>query len=114
VQFHRKGQRYDWGAVGGSLVTIPEILVGGVLMIGIFLAWERFQTEPLLPLVLFRNRNYSVMVWLGGVNFFAMFGFMLTTTIYLQSVLAFSALQAGLPTVPLTWRCQASPPSPGA
>jgi EmrB/QacA subfamily drug resistance transporter len=97
-----EGQRYDWAAIAGSPVTIPEVIAAGLVVIGGFLAWERFQAEPLLPLQLFRNRNYSIMVWLSGLNFFGMFGFMLTTTIYLQSVLGFNALTAGLTTVPLT------------
>ncbi|HEX2680660.1 MAG TPA: MFS transporter, partial [Candidatus Dormibacteraeota bacterium] len=97
-----EGQRYDWGSVAGSIVTIPEIIASGALIIGAFLAWERFQREPLVPLSLFRNRNFSIMVWLSGLIFFGMFGFILTTTIYLQTVLGMSAIQAGLTTLPLT------------
>jgi MFS family permease len=51
---------------------------------------------------LFRNRDYSVATFLTMVQFFGMFGFMLTTTIYMQSVLGMSAIQAGLTTLPLT------------
>ena len=38
-----------------------------MLAIAGFLAWERFQREPLLPLALFRIRNFSVMVWLTAL-----------------------------------------------
>lgn len=84
-----------------------------MVILGGFLAWERFQAEPLLPLGLFRNRNYSIMVWLSGVNFFAMFGFMFVVTIYLQSVLGMSAIQAGLTTIPLTLGMSAVAPFAG-
>jgi len=97
-----EGQRYDWGAVGGSSVTIPEIIGGGVLVLAAFLVWERFQAAPLMPLSIFRNRNFSIMTWLNGVLFFALFGLLFTTTIDLQSVLGMSAVQAGLTTIPLT------------
>ena len=108
-----EGQRYDWGAIAGSAVTIPMVIGAGVLVFAAFLLWERFQSEPLIPLALFRNRNYSVMVWLSGLIFFGMFGYMLTTTIYLQSVLGFSAIAAGLTTVPLTLTMSAVAPFAG-
>lgn len=97
-----EGQRYDWGAVAGTPLTILEIIAGGVVLLGAFLLWERFQSEPLLPLDLFKNRNYSIMVWLSAVSFFGMFGFMFATTIDFQTVLGMSAIQAGLTSLPLT------------
>ena len=97
-----EGQRYEWGAVAGSWVTIPEIIAAGVVVLAVFLVWERFQREPLVPLSLFRNRNFSLMVWLSALWQFALFGFFLTTTINLQSVLGMSAIRAGLTTIPVT------------
>ena len=97
-----EGQRYEWGAVAGSSLTIPEIIAAGAVVLGAFLVWERFQREPLVPLSLFGNRNFSVMVWLSALWNFALIGMLLTTTIYLQSVLGMSAVRAGLTTTPLT------------
>lgn len=97
-----EGQRYEWGAVAGSWLTIPEIIAAGAVLLGALLVWERFQREPLVPLSLFRNRNFSVMVWLSALWSFALIGMLLTTTIYLQSVLGMSAVRAGLTTTPLT------------
>jgi EmrB/QacA subfamily drug resistance transporter len=97
-----EGPRYEWGAVAGSWVTIPEVLVAGAILVGVFAVWERFQREPLVPLALFRNRNFSIMVWLGALWQFALLGFLLTTTINLQSVLGMSAVRAGLTTIPFT------------
>ena len=97
-----EGQRYDWGTVAGSWLTIPEIIAAGVILLGLFLVWERFQHEPLLPLSLFRNRNFSIMIWLGALWQFALLGFILVTTIDLQSVLGMSAVRAGLTTTPFT------------
>ena len=97
-----EGQRYEWGAVAGSSLTIPEIIAAGAVLLGAFLVWERFQREPLVPLSLFGNRNFSIMVWLSALWNFALVGMLLTTTIYLQSVLGMSAVRAGLTTTPLT------------
>ncbi|MBO0685024.1 MAG: DHA2 family efflux MFS transporter permease subunit, partial [Candidatus Dormibacteraeota bacterium] len=97
-----EGQRYQWGSVAGSALTIPEIIGGGVAVLGLFLAWERVQREPLVPLSLFRNRNFSIMTWLSVLWWFALFGYMLTMTIFLQSVLGMSAVQSGLTTTPMT------------
>jgi EmrB/QacA subfamily drug resistance transporter len=97
-----EGERYDWGAVAGSWLTVPEVIAAGAVLLGLFVVWERFQREPLVPLSLFRNRNFSIMVGLSALWWFALFGFFLTTTIDLQSVLGMSAVHAGLTTIPLT------------
>ena len=108
-----EGQRYDWGAVAGNVVTIPEVMLAGAVSLAVFLVWERFQREPLLPLSLFTNRNFSIMVWLNGLIFFALFGLILIMTIDFQSVLGMSAVQAGLRTVPLTLALSAVAPLAG-
>ena len=97
-----EGQRYEWGTVAGSWITIPEIIAAGAALLGLFMVWERFQREPLVPLSLFRNRNFSIMVWLSALLQFALLGFILITTIDLQSVLGMSAVRAGLTTTPFT------------
>ena len=97
-----EGQRYSWGTITGTVFTIPEVIAAGLLILAAFLLWERSHSEPLLPLTLFRNRDYSVATFLTALQFFGMFGFFVTTTIYLQSVLGMSAIQAGLTTLPVS------------
>src|SRR6266699_972285 len=53
-----EGQRYSWGQIESYGITIPEVIGAGVVLIVLFLIWERFQTEPLLPLSLFEDRNF--------------------------------------------------------
>ena len=108
-----EGQRYSWGSIAGTAFTIPQVIAGGVLVLGAFVVWERSQSQPLLPLRLFRNRDYSVATFLTALQFFGMFGFMLTTTIDLQSVLGMSAIQAGLTTLPLSLAIMAVSPFAG-
>ena len=96
-----EGQRYDWGAIWGA-ITIPEMIVAGVALLLVFVAFERYQAEPLLPLTLFGNRNFSIAIWVSAVVAFGMLGFFIPVTIFLQSVLGFSALKAGLTFVPMS------------
>ncbi len=97
-----EGQRYNWGAIGSYGVTIPEVIIGGGVTIVVFLFWERFQSEPLLPLSLFRERNFAVANWIAAAISFGMLSLFLPVTIYLQSVRGFSALTAGLTFAPMS------------
>ncbi|MCL5959292.1 MAG: DHA2 family efflux MFS transporter permease subunit [Chloroflexi bacterium] len=94
-----EGQRYQWSTIGAG-ITVPEVIVGGILIIIAFVAWEFTQREPLVPLSLFRDRNFSLMNWAGAVISIGMFGIVLLFTIYLQSVLGMSAMNAGLTMAP--------------
>ena len=92
-----EGQRYDWGVVTG-FITIPEIIGAGVLMLAAFLYYQsrRQGGEPLLPFEVFRNRNFTLMTLVMAAMGFAILGIYLPLTIYLQSVLGLSAIDAGL------------------
>ena len=92
-----EGQRYDWGQIWGW-ITIPEIGIAGAALIAIFLAyqWRRQDGEPLLPFAVFKDRNFTLMTLVMVAMGFAILGFFLPLTIYMQSVLGLTALQAGL------------------
>ncbi len=96
-----EGQKYDWGTITG-FISIPLILGLGVLLLAAFLLVQRMTQgkEPLVPFALFRDRNYSVTNWISGVLAIGMMGIFLPFTIYLQSVLGFTALKAGLAMAP--------------
>jgi EmrB/QacA subfamily drug resistance transporter len=96
-----EGQKYNWGTITG-FVSIPLILGLGVLLLAAFLLVQRMTQgkEPLVPFALFRDRNYSVTNWISGVLAIGMMGIFLPFTIYLQSVLGFTALKAGLVMAP--------------
>jgi EmrB/QacA subfamily drug resistance transporter len=77
-------------------------LVIGVLMFAAFLRHEARTDHPMLPLGLFRRRNFAA----GNIETFSMYGglgivfFLLV--LYLQQVAGYNALQAGTATVPVT------------
>src|SRR5437660_3115402 len=92
-----EGQRYDWGTVIG-FITIPEIIGAGVLMLALFLYYQarRQDGEPLLPFDVFKNRNFTLMTLVMAAMGFAILGIYLPLTIYMQSVLGLSAIDAGI------------------
>ncbi|HEV2373743.1 MAG TPA: DHA2 family efflux MFS transporter permease subunit [Streptosporangiaceae bacterium] len=96
-----EGQKYNWGKITG-FISIPLILGLGVVLLIAFLLVQKLTQgrEPLVPFALFRDRNYSVLNWVSGVLSVGMMGIFLPLTIYLQSVLGFSALKAGLVMAP--------------
>jgi len=96
-----EGQRYNWGKITG-FISIPLILGLGVVLLIAFLVVQKLtqEREPLVPFKLFRDRNYTVVNWVSGVLAIGMMGIFLPITIYLQSVLGFSALKAGLVMAP--------------
>ena len=96
-----EGQRYDWGTITGWL-TIPMVIGAGVVLLVAFLAWERFQAQPLLPPGLFRNRNFSVGNVIASAVALAMQGIFIPITIYTQSVLGMTPLVSGLTFAPLS------------
>src|SRR6266704_199028 len=78
-------------------------LAVAVVLLGWFVFHEaRVATTPLMPLSLFRSRSVSganvVMLCMGG-GFFAMWYFL---SLYMQNVLGYSPLKAGLAFVPMT------------
>ena len=96
-----EGQKYNWGTITG-FISIPLVFAVGVLLLAGFLLlqWRTQDREPLVPFALFRDRNYSVVNWISGTLSIGMMGIFLPFTIYLQSVLGFSALKAGLTMAP--------------
>jgi predicted MFS family arabinose efflux permease len=116
------GRRLDW--VGAGLTALglaapvyalveqpkrgwidPVVLGGlaaGAVLLTLFVLWERHTRDPMLPLGLFRRRNFAVanaetlLVYAGLSSLF----FFLT--IYLQQVVGWSALESGLAGVPVT------------
>src|SRR6266568_1018370 len=97
-----EGERYSWGQIGSYAITIPEVIAAGVVLLVLFVIWERFQSEPLMPLSLFADRNFAVANWIAAAISVGMLSMFLPFTIYLQSVRGFSALVAGLTLAPMS------------
>src|SRR5207248_2244980 len=89
--------RLGWSSPG---VMVP--LVAGIALLAMFVAYEARASHPMLPLGLFRRRNFSA----GNVETFAMYAglaiLFFFLTIFLQQIGGYSPLQAGLATLPST------------
>ncbi|RJQ81217.1 DHA2 family efflux MFS transporter permease subunit [Pseudonocardiaceae bacterium YIM PH 21723] len=97
----QNGQHYRWGTVTGP-VTISGMLVAGVVLIGVFVIWQRYNRgEPLIPLALFRGFNFSVATVIAGSVGFSLTGFYLPLSLFMQSVQQVSPGMAGLILVPM-------------
>ncbi|WP_309081646.1 MDR family MFS transporter [Zhihengliuella sp.] len=92
-----------WG--GGTYAwTDPVILgliVGAVVAVVLFVWVETRVAEPVMPLSLFRNRNFNLTTIAGlavGIMMFGALGYMPT---YLQMVTGFGPTEAGLLMIPM-------------
>ncbi|MGP6206168.1 DHA2 family efflux MFS transporter permease subunit [Microbacterium sp.] len=56
----QEGEAYDWGVIWGP-ISVWGLIIVGVILLGIFI-WTQARTrsEPLVPLPLFRDRNFSL------------------------------------------------------
>ncbi|RSN28005.1 MFS transporter [Amycolatopsis sp. WAC 04169] len=98
----QNGQHYDWGRVFGP-VTVFEVIGFGIALLVAFVAWQRFnRREPLLPLGVFANRNFSAGALTAVTVGFAMTGMFLPLVIYLQAVLGASPTMSGLVFAPMS------------
>jgi EmrB/QacA subfamily drug resistance transporter len=93
-----EGQRYSWNA------AIDALFVAAAVLTVLFLLQQRSRqdAEPLVPFSLFRNRNFTVINAVATLVSVAILGFFLPFTIYLQSVLGYSAIKAGLILAPMS------------
>ena len=85
---------------GDPLVYIP--LIGGLVLLALFLVQERRSPEPMMPLDLFRRHNFSVgnfatLLIYGGLGAAIFF-----LILFLQETAGYDALEAGLALMPLT------------
>ena len=88
---------HGWGS---PTVYLP--LVAGAVLFGSFIAWEGKSAHPMLPLALFRRRNFAA----GNLETFLMYGglglLFFFLVLFLQQVAGFSALEAGSASIPVT------------
>jgi EmrB/QacA subfamily drug resistance transporter len=91
------GSQYPW--------TSPEILgLGGLFLVlaGLFVWIESRAVEPIIPLSLFRSRNFNLATMGGLLISIAFMGVIIYMPSYLQMVTGLSATKSGLLLVPMT------------
>jgi EmrB/QacA subfamily drug resistance transporter len=92
-----QGNEQGWGST-----RILSFLIASAVLIVLFVIVERRQARPMLDLTLFRRPAFagaSIVAFSISASMFAMF---LYLTLYVQDVLGYSPLQAGLRFLPIT------------
>ncbi|MFI9586489.1 MDR family MFS transporter [Streptomyces sp. NPDC052236] len=90
------GTEYAWGSA-----EILALIALGAVSLATFLYVETKAAEPVLPLHIFRSRNFSLMSVIGFLTGFVMFGAVLFLPLYQQSVQGASATNSGLLLLPM-------------
>nr|WP_239071494.1 MFS transporter [Amycolatopsis sp. SID8362] len=88
----------------GAGWTSPEIIgcfAVAAVALAILLPYERRRADPLLELRFFRSVPFSGATLTAVTGFAALSGFLFLNTLYLQDTRGFSALHAGLLTLPM-------------
>ncbi len=97
----QEGQTYRWGTIVGP-VSVWGIILTGFFVLAGFVWWQsRGRGEPLLPLRLFRDRNFTLSNVAIGLVGLSVTANALPLVFYYQLVLGFSPTRAALQLVPM-------------
>jgi EmrB/QacA subfamily drug resistance transporter len=92
-----QGNEKGWGST-----EIVSFLIGSIVLFALFIFAERRQSRPMLDLSLFRRRAFtgaSIVAFSISASMFSMF---LYLTLYIQDVLGYGPLAAGVRFLPIT------------
>jgi EmrB/QacA subfamily drug resistance transporter len=97
----QEGQKYDWGVIWGP-ITVWSLIIAGVLVLGLFV-WTQARTrsEPLVPLELFTERNFSIASISISSAGFAVTSMSLPLMFFMQLALGLSPTQSALLLIPM-------------
>ncbi|MEU0054256.1 MDR family MFS transporter [Streptomyces sp. NPDC006184] len=90
------GSEYAW-----TSARIMELIGIGVATLVGFVFWQTKAAEPVVPLHIFRSRNFTLMSLIGFITGFVMFGATLFLPLYQQAVQGASATNSGLLLLPM-------------
>ncbi len=91
-----EGNAWGWGSP-----AIVGLLVGGAIGLAAFVAIELRVKVPMVEFQFFTDRNFLGAVVVALIVSFAMLGVFFFLALYMQNILGYSALEAGLRFLPL-------------
>jgi len=96
----QEGETFSWGMIWGP-ISVWSLIVSGVALLGVFI-WQQARTtsEPLVPLDLFRDRNFSVSNLAISTVGVAITSMSLPMMFYLQLGRGLTPTEAALLTIP--------------
>src|SRR6202035_5988540 len=88
--------------LGWSSAAVTGPLIAGALLLGAFTLYESRARDPMLPLRLFRRRNFSA----GNIETFSMYAglaiLFFFLVLFLQQIDGYTPLESGLTMLPVT------------
>ncbi|KAB1645299.1 DHA2 family efflux MFS transporter permease subunit [Gulosibacter chungangensis] len=97
----QEGETFNWGTIWGPITVWLLIVVGAVFLV-LFVIWQHFQRgEPLIPLRIFKDRNFSVGTVAIITVGFSMTSQSLPLMFYLQLVQGLTPTQSALMMAPM-------------
>ena len=103
-----EGNSWGWGSV-----PVLSLLVGSVVMMGVFVLVELRVAAPMVEFRLFASRNFVGSNLIALIVTFAMLAQFFFLALYMQNILGYSPLQAGLRFLPATLMIVAIAPIAG-
>jgi DHA2 family multidrug resistance protein len=91
-----KGQQEDW--FGSRMITTLAVMAA--VLLTAFVIWELFAKHPVIDLHVFRDRTYSIGVFMMTTVGFVLYGSLVLLPIILQTLLGYPSLQAGIAMAP--------------
>jgi DHA2 family multidrug resistance protein len=91
-----RGQEDDWFA-SGLITTMVAVTVASLV---VFIVRELSIEHPVVDLRVFREITFSIGTFISSMLFFILFGSMVLLPIFLQTVLGYSPLDAGMAMAP--------------
>jgi EmrB/QacA subfamily drug resistance transporter len=89
-------------SAGWGSAEVLTTLIGGLTLVGAFVAWERRAPEPMLPLRYFRNRGFAAGNGAIFFTFASLFSCVFLFAQFLQTSLGYGPLETGLRLMPWT------------
>ncbi|HEY7795271.1 MAG TPA: DHA2 family efflux MFS transporter permease subunit [Gaiellaceae bacterium] len=92
-----EGHHYGWGSP-----TILALFAASAVGFALFILLEAKQRKPMVDLGLFRDSTFTGSITVTALVMLVMLGILFFVSIYLQTVLGFSAVQTGATFLPMT------------
>ncbi|UCR90613.1 DHA2 family efflux MFS transporter permease subunit [Mycetocola spongiae] len=97
----QEGESYHWGTIWGP-ISVWSLIITGIVVLIVFVLWQRVNKgEPLLPLNLFKDRNFSVANLAITTVGFTVTSLSLPLVFFFQTVRGLTPTQSALMLVPM-------------
>ena len=97
----QEGHQYDWGTITGP-ISVWGLIIAGLVVLAVFVAWQHYnRAEPLVPLSLFLDRNFSISSFAISTMSFSATAMGFPIMLYAQLVRGLSPTESALLLVPM-------------